>query len=269
MFQWLAVSTNTYHGFSLEEALEGIARAGFRYIELSCVPDWTFHFRCDRAKEEDFRKLRQELAHFGLSVLSLSAHSNLATEEGCAYLVSALRCARELGARVVNTGTVDREEDENLLKKYLEWLSREAERCDVFLALEVHGDVFSSGRRLRELLEEVQLPHVGINYDTGNALFYGNVRPEEDLQACLPWIVHMHLKDKRGGYRVWDFPPLGDGMVDFPTIFRILQEGEKDIPLSVEIEFDGHFEHPRSFVDVAVQRSFQYLQKILEEGGYW
>jgi len=92
--------------------------------------------------------------------------------------------------------------------------------------------------------------------------------PEEDLRICLPWVVHMHLKDKRGGYKVWDFPPLGDGTVDFPSIFRVLWEGQKDIPLSVEIEFDGRFEHPRSFVDVAVQRSFQYLQRILEEGGY-
>ena len=27
-----AINTNTYHGFSTEEALEGIAAAGFKYI---------------------------------------------------------------------------------------------------------------------------------------------------------------------------------------------------------------------------------------------
>ena len=39
----LAVSTNTYHSYSLEEALEGIAAAGFRSVELSSVPGWTEH----------------------------------------------------------------------------------------------------------------------------------------------------------------------------------------------------------------------------------
>ncbi|MBC7217413.1 MAG: sugar phosphate isomerase/epimerase [Candidatus Caldatribacterium sp.] len=261
---WLAVSTNTYHGFSLEEALEGIARAGFRWVELSCVVGWTEHFRCDQAKEADLVALRKKIESFGLSVASLSAHSNLATEEGRAYLSSALFCAQVLGAQVVNTGTVDRESDVVLLEKNLELLSREAEAFGVFVGLEVHGDVFSTGAKLRGLLEKLRLPRVGINYDTGNVIFYGNTRPEEDIVSCLPYIVHMHLKDKRGGYKVWDFPPLGEGTVDFPRIFKLLRQSGKEIPLSVEIEFDGLFRHPRLLVDEAVQQSFRYLQSIVE-----
>lgn len=265
LFQWLAVSTNTYHGFPLEEALEGIAKAGFRFVELSCVIGWTEHFRCDRANEKDLHNLRKKIESFGLSVVSLSAHADLATEEGCSYLSSALLSASLLGAQVVNTGTVEREENLELLKRNLEKLSREAETFGVSIGLEVHGDVFSSGRRLRGLLEELGLPRLGINYDTGNVIFYGNTRPEEDIPFCLPYVVHMHLKDKRGGYKVWDFPPLGEGIINFPEILRFLREAQRDIPLSVEIEFDGLFRHPRSFVDAAVQRSLQYLKRILAE----
>lgn len=266
MFRWLAVTTNTYHGFPLEEALEGIARAGFRYVELSCVVGWTEHFRCDRAGERDLSALRRKVESFGLSVVSLSAHSDLATEEGCSYLSAALFSASLLGARVVNTGTVEREDDVVSLKRNLEKLAKEAEVYGVSIGLEVHGEVFSSGNRLSGLLEELKLPYLGINYDTGNAIFYGNVRPEEDIPTCLPHIVHMHLKDKRGGYKVWDFPPLGEGTIDFLEILNLLRRVQKDIPLSVEIEFDGLFRHSRSFVDEAVQRSFQYLQKIMAEG---
>lgn len=32
-----------YHTYSLEEALEGIAAAGFHYVELSAVRGWTEH----------------------------------------------------------------------------------------------------------------------------------------------------------------------------------------------------------------------------------
>ena len=31
----IAINSNTYHGFSIEEAIAGIADAGFHYIELT------------------------------------------------------------------------------------------------------------------------------------------------------------------------------------------------------------------------------------------
>jgi hypothetical protein len=39
--------TNSYHTYSLEEALEGIAAAGYRYVELSAVRGWTEHVPLD------------------------------------------------------------------------------------------------------------------------------------------------------------------------------------------------------------------------------
>lgn len=54
----LAVSTNTYHTYSLEEALAGIAASGFTSVELVSVPGWTEHVRRDADDAED-----AELAH--------------------------------------------------------------------------------------------------------------------------------------------------------------------------------------------------------------
>jgi hypothetical protein len=39
----LAGHTNSYHTYSHDEALAGIAAAGFRFVELSAVPGWTEH----------------------------------------------------------------------------------------------------------------------------------------------------------------------------------------------------------------------------------
>ena len=41
----LAGHTNTYHTYSFDEALGGIAEAGYRHVELSAVPGWT-SFTC-------------------------------------------------------------------------------------------------------------------------------------------------------------------------------------------------------------------------------
>ena len=35
--------TNSYHPYSIEEALTGIAAAGFKYVELSAVRGWAEH----------------------------------------------------------------------------------------------------------------------------------------------------------------------------------------------------------------------------------
>jgi hypothetical protein len=35
--------SNSYHSYSLEEALEGIAAAGYKFVELSAVRGWTEH----------------------------------------------------------------------------------------------------------------------------------------------------------------------------------------------------------------------------------
>ncbi|NSW75828.1 MAG: sugar phosphate isomerase/epimerase [Candidatus Atribacteria bacterium] len=264
MFPFLAVSTNTYHGFSLSDALSGISRAGFRFVELACVKGWTDHFDLEGYSQKDLEDLRKMLDSFGLQVVSLSAHSNLATQSGIPYIEKALRFAREIGAKVVNTGTVESEEEKDICLRNLKTLAQSAQEEGVKIGLEIHGEFLKSGRVAMTMFQEFHSPFVGVNYDTGNAIFYGNTRPEEDITFCLPWVVHMHLKDKRGGYKLWDFPALGKGEIDFRKILALLPQEKRSIPLSVEIEFDGKFDHSREFVDQAVKESFEYLMKLQE-----
>ena len=45
----IGVNSNCYHGFSIEEAIDGIAAAGFRYIELTATKGWTEHVFPDQS----------------------------------------------------------------------------------------------------------------------------------------------------------------------------------------------------------------------------
>ena len=45
----IAVNSNCYHGYSIEQAIDGIAAAGFRYIELTATKGWTEHVFPTRA----------------------------------------------------------------------------------------------------------------------------------------------------------------------------------------------------------------------------
>ena len=43
---------NSYHGFDFEQTLDGISKAGFKYIELAAVLNWTEHVMSYMSDEE-------------------------------------------------------------------------------------------------------------------------------------------------------------------------------------------------------------------------
>ena len=82
----LAGHTNSYHTYSHDEALAGIAEAGYSAVELSAVPGWTEHVDLDGNHGE----LRRKLEGYGLEPVSLSAHSDLTTADGLAHGIKAV-----------------------------------------------------------------------------------------------------------------------------------------------------------------------------------
>src|SRR5581483_3183612 len=67
--------TNSYHTYSLEEALEGIAAAGYRFVELTAVRGWTEHVPLD-GDAKALGRIQRMLNMLGLVSLSMSGHSD-------------------------------------------------------------------------------------------------------------------------------------------------------------------------------------------------
>ena len=95
----LAGHTNSYHSYGHDEALQGIAEAGYRYVELSAVPGWTEHVDLDAPPDT----VRRKLDGYGLEAVSLSGHSDLTTDEGLEHGIKAVRWAAAYGIPIVNT----------------------------------------------------------------------------------------------------------------------------------------------------------------------
>ena len=72
----IAVNSNCYHGYSIEQAIDGIAAAGFRYIELTATKGWTEHVFPDQSFERLWQ-VKERLAEKGLTPFSMSGHCNL------------------------------------------------------------------------------------------------------------------------------------------------------------------------------------------------
>jgi sugar phosphate isomerase/epimerase len=257
----LAGHTNSYHTYGHDEALRGIAEAGYRYVELSAVPGWTEHVSLD----DEPADVRRKLDGYGLEAVSLSGHSDLTTADGLEHGIKAVRWAADYGLPIMNTavgGHQSADENEAAFLGNVGRLADEAEAAGVVVALEIHGDIMASSGVTIPLLEKIGRDSVKVNYDTANVEYYSGDRAVDDLPKITPYLAHVHLKDTTGGKGNWDFPAVGDGAVDFARVLSILRDAGYTGPYSVEIEFQGEPWPALPEVDAAMRRSYQHLEGL-------
>ena len=91
------------------------------------------------------------------------------------------------------------------------------------------------------LMSDVDHPHVGLNFDTGNIAYYNDgADPCDELDKVKHLVRNVHVKDNRGGLEDWYFPALGEGgSVNFARVRTILDAIGFLGPYTIEIEGIG------------------------------
>lgn len=260
----LAGHTNSYHTYGLNEALEGIAAAGFHFVELSAVRGWTEQISLD-ADARTLGNVLRKLNELALVPVSLSGHSDLTTKQGLQDGLKALDLTERLGIPIMNTaigGHYSEQEDEAGFFENIGELASAAQVKGITIGIEIHGDITATAQKAVPIIERIGHPNVGINYDSANVEFYSGVLAEDDVKYSLPYLVHFHLKDTKGGFKNWNFPAIGKGRVDFAKILRICKRGGYTGPYSVEIEFSGEPWPSLQQVNKAMKDSYKNLAKL-------
>ena len=254
-------------GYPLERALDGIARAGYEYVELLSIPNWIAaeHVKPEIG-EEDLRKVGKLLNEYGLSPISLSGHIDFLvkgpqdTKVAMAALEKRIELAFQLGCKYVNTGawTTEKQSFHNTVNELLD----SCKRRSIVLGLEVgEPGLTATGRGLMELLRPIESESIGINYDTGNIRWLVGIEPETDLPSTLPRLVHMHIKDQSGGKDKENFPALGEGEVNFTKVFEIVKEAGFSGPFTIEIE--NRSQNPAQRDD-DIRRCHDYIRRYVK-----
>ncbi len=261
----IGVNSNCYHGYSIEDALEGIKNAGFHYVELTATKGWTEHVFPTQSFGY-LADLRNKMERMDLVPFAMSGHCNLMDRErlqdfiqnielagffGCDYIVSSVG---EAHLADKEKGGID------VIAEHLDTLLPWLERYQLTLVLETHGE-HCTGSILKEITDRMNSELIRINYDTANAVFYGGVDPVQDIDVCMEEIAYMHLKDKAGEQREWNFPALGKGNIAFPEIFSKLNQAGNSCPFSIEIEFTQQGPKDLAEINQAVLDSAEYLKK--------
>ncbi len=111
-----------------------------------------------------------------------------------------------------------------------------AERAGVNLAVENHQDLASE--ELLWLCESIGSQRFGITLDTGSTLATAE-EPVDFAKRIAPHVKNVHLKD----YQVYMYDegyhlvrcPLGQGVVNFPALFKIFSETCPQVTMSIEL----------------------------------
>lgn len=264
----VCVKINCYKGFSYDETLDGVKNAGFKYVELSTSKGNSLNLRQDSSIEE-LEKLKNDLTTRGLRAIAIGGNSYLLDDDTSKILAN-IKLAKYFGCKYIDTtmfnahaenGVSFKEEDViNHINFYVPYL----EENDLDLVIELHGN-YASGKILRPILDKVNSKHVHINFDTGNALYWGKLSVEEmvnDFKESVDYVSFMHLKDKLGEIDEWNFPALGSGYIPFKEIYEYLKNKNNSATLTVEIEFTPEGVKDVKEVDKALSDSYNFLSSL-------
>jgi len=203
------------------------------------------------------------LAPLGLSVGSLHVPCPLADDGLPALMNRWGEQAMELGASYlfvsVQAGDMPRDEAYGRLHKVGDALSQH----EVALAMETHPDLCQNAANMLETMQGIDHPWVGVNYDTANVYYYNEgVDTIEELKQAVSHVRGVHIKDTFGGFHDGNFPVLGEGIVDFAAVKRVLQDGGYKGPLAMELE-GGVFDSskPDDLAD-KVKRCVSHLREM-------
>ena len=137
--------------------------------------------------------------------------------------------AQQLGLKLVtfHAGFLPHEEKDPTFARMLQRL---AETADVFKAANITLGLETGQETapvLVQLLQKLQRPNVGVNFDPANMILYDKGDPIAALRTLGPWIRQVHIKDARRTKvpGTWgEEVVVGTGEVDWRAFFATLRQ---------------------------------------------
>jgi len=236
-----------------EWGVEKAAEIGYEYVEP--MVHWGRELLSEAgyfhsvSMLDDPLRIKNACDKAGVKISGLSTHTPLCKPEiSLEYLKQAIRFAAEIGAPVVNTDEgpkpawTTEEEDHVLMRYVLMEAAKVAEPRGIKIGLEMHQQYSRTPTGFAKILNLVDSPSIGVNFDSGNS-YLGGEDPYGWLEDCVDRLVHLHAKDiaieqseaERG--KVTGTPvgcACGEGVIDWKRTIDICRKAPQDIVFSVE-----------------------------------
>ena len=259
----LGCSTLLYGGHLLDDALDGIKKAGYAAVELCCITGMAEHFSL-LLTPEGLRNVKKKIADRGLTLESIGASGACGNIDGVKRTLAA---ASALGAPAITTATGGVSDDEKsfaeVLKTWRDYAKAAADaKVKISVKPHVRSAVYHAPTSLR-FLKELDSPWVGVNYDPTHIYRTpSNEDPVASYSALAQHIFTARFRDCAG--RELNIGPVekqvcGNGVLDIPAYFKVLPQATNLEYVTLEIVGAGGME--LSKVQDVVERCAKYVNE--------
>ena len=114
---------------------------------------------------------------------------------------------------------------------------------------------------LLRTIEKINADNVFINFDTANLMVYGKGNPVDAMRVFGKYVRDTHMKDgffPTCGDECGELCQIGKGLVDFPTVLKMLDEVGYNGPLTIEREIKGE----EQIKDI--RESIEYFRSLMD-----
>lgn len=246
----IAVNLASYQSFQ-KGAYAHLQRLGVRYVEIG-VPEG-----------DQVADVQRELQSYDLSPSALVCPCDLGDADP-QTMRPHLEAGRALGVPLffisAKAGDLPKPEAYRRLRARAEL----ADEYGITLALETHPDLAENATEARATLHAVGHPRLKWNLDTANLYYYNhNIDEVGEARQGADLIASVHLKDTNGAFQTWWFPALGEGIVDFAGVRRVLTAlGGFHGPYTLELEGIQGENLDETAVQERVARSLRHLKQV-------
>ena len=268
--------------WSFEDALEWAQDHDVHRIECGVIsgPNWLhgLGYHPHIALYEDPLTMKKKMADYGVQFSQIDAAYPLSglngPVRGVPYVLESIPWASHAGCpRIATTDglhapeKLSDEEAMTVMQRSYAQILEVAEQYGIHINIELHGYFTTNPDMLERMLNFVDSPYLGLNFDTGNTFISGQ-DPVDFLRRFVGDVNHVHIKDvseslaaaARGedtGIGI-SHCSIGEGVNadNIRECLKILRDNGYDGPLSLECEGKG---------GPVINKSLEWVRTTLDE----
>jgi sugar phosphate isomerase/epimerase len=268
----LGCSTILYGGFSLDEALAGIAKAGYRAIELCARPGMAPHLEIGRPASY-YAEVKAKAASYGLVIESIAGTGGVGMDSP--EFDKVIEAAKLVGAPAIAEGAGGKADDEESFKQVVARMNAVSERTSkagIQLSIKPHvGNAVYSTQTALRFMREVNRRWVGINFDASHIWRTAAAEdPVESLKQLKDVVMTLRIRDNRES-RERPIGPVetqipGKGAMNLPALAAVMKTIDHVRYITLEIVgTHGGTNTPLNEVQRVVNESIAYLKPLFLE----
>jgi sugar phosphate isomerase/epimerase len=260
--------TLPYAQFSLDRALEGIGRAGYKFVAWGTTHRDKSGVAAPvlpvEAPARDARALAQRCRNLGLAPVMMFSTVFLEEKAAADAHLKRIEQAAEAGLPYLLTFGRTKPGEYEAFVGALKAIAPAALDAKVTVLIKQHGGNTATGVHCAKILREVSHEGVKLCYDAGNVLDYESHDPLADIQQCWQDIRAFAIKDHRDTPKDEDCGP-GFGEIDHYKLLMTVARTGLTMPLVCENIFEPIVPRPSTpeAIDDLAKRAREFVETVV------